>query len=1136
MGLQLDGSGTLILSNTNSFYSGGTFLDSATLSISSDGNIGGSSSYIEFDGGTLATGTSLTSFGYHSVNWGSFDGGLSIPSGTTFSISAPISGSGGLTKLGLGTLILSGVDTYTGQTIVAAGILDVTGSLTSPVVVTGGTYEPGTPTVTPQLVANESNVTAYVGQQVSVTGYWQWPNGQTPSLSTSSSSALSGTVGWNVNSNGTWSWAYTPNVNDAPDQTVTITATYSTATAPVSFNLAVNPALCNLNTTATLSDYESTATVNGTFSDSIPNDTSSHTVTIDWGDETTAYTVTLNPGITSFTSPPHQYAASDDYTIQTTVTDSYGSSVEDDADASVYAIPQIGMCVDVPTASENQGTPAVILVGFTNEEAIDRPVTVNYQLQSSSTAAAGTDYQPLSGTVTIPAGQIEAPINITPLNANKAGGSLTVSIQTIADQTGASLCTPSTATVSINEDAAPEFDVVAHDTVGGGTPPANEIAAGYFTIECTNGYLDHSVVVHYSADGGNGSMYLPLSGTVVLYPYEMTQSGSMPPQWPEVIITPDHAEGSGGANNTATITLQSGPGYALSQGNTSGSVHYFDTYTNSSPPIPQIAVSDSGVSPGQNETFTVTVSGVDPTQGFSLSYYTTDGISNAWGIVNSAIAGQDYQGIPQTSPQTLSFSPGQTTATITVPTMLANLGGGWFWGFTLSVSGNVSYKDSYGDTLNRYLYSSGDGILLPVYGTATIRPDADGDGQIGPTDDFLNALSPAPIFVEGQGPRTMVQLNESIYELGGNSGASGSFHAELPNVPGLLFWASEEGGSPLTPDANGNVIYDSFSTQYSRTIWVSVDPNSVSASTDVASDTATDSTDAASPLADAPGTQTITIGIVGKKPGPEGTATARDKDVVMWDLHDQFTGLATDFAHLAENNTASNLVAKAGIAGKILALLTSNPLGTKGDFDVWTSDQINIPEYGGNGTIVEIKTAEQKKDTYFSTGTPAIPVFHCPAVSFQENFALQNLSVNGVAYIWVGANGKVMALDESNLKLQTSFSTSVTVGTTPKLGTVVNVISGFITGQNGGGLGASLTAKITGTINLGIGVNKNGTKEVDLSLAGNAQITWQVIVGAKQWGDVLCTKNFVVKGYLDPTEDIFGDWSLTWPDNAPKKK
>ncbi len=130
--------GTLILAGTN-IYSGGTTLTAGTLSVGTAASLGAAGSGLTFNGGTLQiTGT----------NWNSFSGGSHPPAfatgktvvldinaaSNTFKADAPLNqGTGGLTKLGAGTLLLTAASTYTGPTLVNVGTLALasSGSLNS---------------------------------------------------------------------------------------------------------------------------------------------------------------------------------------------------------------------------------------------------------------------------------------------------------------------------------------------------------------------------------------------------------------------------------------------------------------------------------------------------------------------------------------------------------------------------------------------------------------------------------------------------------------------------------------------------------------------------------------------------------------------------------------------------------------------------------------------------------------------------------------------------------------------------------------------------------------------------------------------------------------------------------------------
>jgi autotransporter-associated beta strand protein len=99
-------------------------INGGTLSVSSDANLGSAAEAVSFNGGILqVTGTTFTSTP-RAINWGASGGGFNIADPThTFTVSQNLTGTGGLAKLGAGTLRLTGGNDYSGTTNVAAGTL-----------------------------------------------------------------------------------------------------------------------------------------------------------------------------------------------------------------------------------------------------------------------------------------------------------------------------------------------------------------------------------------------------------------------------------------------------------------------------------------------------------------------------------------------------------------------------------------------------------------------------------------------------------------------------------------------------------------------------------------------------------------------------------------------------------------------------------------------------------------------------------------------------------------------------------------------------------------------------------------------------------------------------------------------------
>ncbi|RDS78904.1 hypothetical protein DWU98_20505 [Dyella monticola] len=135
-------SGNLTLSGVNT-YTGGTSIEQGTLALNNASAIGS---------GTLAmaAGTTLHATGGFTLANAitlSGDPDVDVDAGLTTTLAGVISNgtqAGDLVKTGAGTLVLSGADTYTGSTDVAAGALEVTGSLVSHVTVGSGAALIGT--------------------------------------------------------------------------------------------------------------------------------------------------------------------------------------------------------------------------------------------------------------------------------------------------------------------------------------------------------------------------------------------------------------------------------------------------------------------------------------------------------------------------------------------------------------------------------------------------------------------------------------------------------------------------------------------------------------------------------------------------------------------------------------------------------------------------------------------------------------------------------------------------------------------------------------------------------------------------------------------------------------------------------
>ncbi|MCP1489941.1 autotransporter-associated beta strand protein [Pseudomonas fluorescens] len=114
--------GTLVLSGANT-YSGGTVINGGVLQVANDGNLGDAAGALSLNGGILSTTGSFSSTRATTLN--SAGGTFDVASSTTLNLNGVLAGSGALSKTSTGTLVLNGVNTYSGGTAINGGVLQV---------------------------------------------------------------------------------------------------------------------------------------------------------------------------------------------------------------------------------------------------------------------------------------------------------------------------------------------------------------------------------------------------------------------------------------------------------------------------------------------------------------------------------------------------------------------------------------------------------------------------------------------------------------------------------------------------------------------------------------------------------------------------------------------------------------------------------------------------------------------------------------------------------------------------------------------------------------------------------------------------------------------------------------------------
>ena len=176
-GVTKNGAGVLVLGGANT-YTGATTINAGTISLAADVALGAAPGAptpgkIVFAGGTLRSTASFTLAGNRGISL-SGAGTISTDPATTLTYGGIIAGAGSLAKAGTGTLLLSGVNTYTGATTISAGTLRLgttnsIGSASAVTVAAGATFDLGGFSDVIGSLAGAGTVTSSVAGAVTLT-------------------------------------------------------------------------------------------------------------------------------------------------------------------------------------------------------------------------------------------------------------------------------------------------------------------------------------------------------------------------------------------------------------------------------------------------------------------------------------------------------------------------------------------------------------------------------------------------------------------------------------------------------------------------------------------------------------------------------------------------------------------------------------------------------------------------------------------------------------------------------------------------------------------------------------------------------------------------------------------------------
>jgi len=315
-----------------------------------------------------------------------------------------------------------------------------------------------------------------------------------------------------------------------------------------------------------------------------------------------------------------------------TISDGQGSGTITDDDAPPT------LSIDDVTVTEGTGGTRNAVFTVSLSQASGKTVTVSYAT-ANGTATAGSDYTSKSGTLTFAPGQATRTISVS-VKSDSTDEPDETFLVNLSTPTNATILDGQGVGTIVDDDGPPSLRISDVTVTEGNSGTAN--ATFTVTLSQASGY---TVTVDYATGDGTavaGVDYTTTTGTLTFTPGQTSKTISVPVIG-ETMDEPDE---------TFYVNLSGATRATIADSQGRGTIR-----DNDAPPT--LSINDVTVTEGTGPTvdadFTVTLS---QASGYTVTakYATANG---------TALSGSDYTA----TSGTLTFNPGQTTQTVTVPVL-----------------------------------------------------------------------------------------------------------------------------------------------------------------------------------------------------------------------------------------------------------------------------------------------------------------------------------------------------------------------------------------------------------------------------------------------------------------------------------